>query len=176
MSSVKGAAETNTLVHSYTLILFTDYITFFMFAAAFPDSQNSTDGIGRPRRTGRSHGSRWCWWHQRSTTGHITESQVDQEQVGRTGKLTNFTRLRLEIVSNDPAERERGGAQSTTLTLMISVVKHTHKHEVICTCWWSWCWANFRCHTLAPAAACLGSPRRTWWGWCVSDAGSLAQL
>lgn len=51
--------------------------------------------------------------------------------------------------------------------------KHICSWQLVRTCWWSWCWAPFCCRTLAPAAAFLGSPRRTW---CVSDAGWLAQL
>lgn len=50
------------------------------------------------------------------------ESQIAQEQVEKTGKLTNFTRLSLDFVSNDPAETE---VHSITLAIMTCVLKHT---------------------------------------------------
>ena len=110
---------------------------------------------------------------QRSVLGNIRERQVDQEWGGGTEKLTNFTGCRLDFASYDSVKTEK---ELTQLTCYTHTHTHTHTPRVLCTCWWSWCWVRSHGHTLAPAPACLWSPRRTWRGWCVSNAGSSAQL
>lgn len=73
-------------LHLCTLITFTDFFTFLMFAAAFPDSQDSTDRIWGLWWIGCSRGNRWCWWccrGQRSAWGKIKERQTDLDRVRR---------------------------------------------------------------------------------------------